>query len=291
LPRSGFVALVGLPNAGKSTLLNRLVGQKLAITSSKPQTTRDRVVGIATVGDTQMVFVDTPGLLKPEYELQERMRASARRALHDADVIVYLADAQRGTPPALETLAGSANSARAHAPTILALTKLDLLSVAERAALAVALPDAVTVSAKSGEGIETLVGRIAAVLPEGPFLFPPDELSTLPLRFFAAELVREVALEQLDDEVPYSVACAIEEFREERSPVYIRATLYVERASQKRILIGAKGARIRDLGSAARLRIEALVGAPVYLDLWVKVAPHWRREPHVLDRLGYKLPE
>ena len=274
---------------GKSTLLNRLVGQKLAITSPKPQTTRNRVVGIATVGDTQMVFVDTPGLLEPQHALHERMRASALRALHDADVVVYLADAALGPPAALHTLGGSVD--RVRGPTILVLNKLDQLSAAARTAIGAQVPEAVLISAATGEGVDQLVARISAALPEGPLLFPGDEFSTQPLRFFAAELVREVALEQLDDEVPYAVACAIEEFREERSPMYIRATLYVERDSQKRILIGAKGARIRELGSAARLRIESLVGASVYLDLWVKVAPHWRREPHVLDRLGYRLPE
>ncbi len=274
---------------GKSTLLNRLVGQKLAITSPKPQTTRNRVVGIATIGDTQMVFVDTPGLLEPQHALHERMRASALRALHDADVIVYMAEAALGPPPGLHTLGGPVDGVRA--PTIVVLNKLDQLSASARTALCALVPEAVLVSAVTGEGVDGLIARISAALPDGPLLFPADELSTQPLRFFAAELVREVALEQLDDEVPYSVACAIEEFREERSPMYIRATLYVERDSQKRILIGAKGARIRELGSAARLRIEALVGASVYLDLWVKVAPHWRREPHVLDRLGYRLPE
>jgi GTP-binding protein Era len=288
MPQAGFVALAGLPNAGKSTLLNRLVGESLAITSPKPQTTRDRVVGIRSDEDTQMIFVDTPGLLEPQYELHERMRATSRRAIHDADVAVHVADAEKGIPISMEEMAGI--GARRTAP-ILVLNKIDRLDATDRASLAASAPNAVQISAVSGEGVDALLAAIAAALPEGPFLFPAGEISTQPLRFFVAEFVREAALQQLDDEVPYSIACEIEEFREERSPVYIRATLYVERESQKRILIGAKGSRIRQLGAAARVRIESLLGAQVYLDLWVKVAPHWRREPHLLDRLGYRLPE
>jgi GTP-binding protein Era len=286
--KTGFVAIAGRPNAGKSTLLNRLVGEKLAITSPKAQTTRDRVVGIRTEGDMQIIFLDTPGLLDPEYELHTRMRHTAHRALEDADVIVHLHDAAQGIPDNLAVIAGLDRTPKA--PIILALNQVDRITPDARAALALAAPDAVLCSAIDGTGVDALLARIAALLPEMPFLYPDDELSTLPMRFFASELVRETALEQLEEEVPYSIACEIEEFREDRSPVYIRATLYVERDSQKRILIGAKGARIRDLGSAARVKIEKLVGASVYLDLWVKVEPKWRRKAHVLDRLGYRLP-
>lgn len=286
--RAGFVAIAGRPNAGKSTLLNRLVGEKLAITSPKAQTTRDRVVGILTRDDAQLVLLDTPGLLDPDYELHQRMRATALRALDDADVIVHLHDASKGRPDPLHLVAGL--QAPPRAPVLLVLNHIDRVSPEERAALQLACPDAHLVSALTGEGIDPLLADVASRLPEMPLLYPEDELSTLPMRFFAAELVRETALEQLEDEVPYSIACAIEEFREDRSPVYIRATLFVERESQKRILIGAKGARIRALGSAARVKIEALVGGPVFLDLWVKVEPRWRRKPHVLDRLGYRLP-
>jgi GTP-binding protein Era len=217
------------------------------------------------------------------------MRATSQRALRDADVVVHVADAALGVPGDVGVLAGVTEPLRA--PVIVALNKMDLLTIAEHEGLVRDVPDAVLISARGGDAVDALLARVAAALPEGPFHFPADELSTQPLRFFAAEFVREAALAQLDDEVPYSVACVIEEFREERSPLYIRAVLYVERESQKRILIGAKGARIRALGSAARVRIEALVGASVYLDLWVKVQPHWRREPHLLDRMGYRLPD
>jgi GTP-binding protein Era len=153
------------------------------------------------------------------------------------------------------------------------------------------LPAAIQLSALTGEGVDTLVREVTPHLPESPFLYPDDEIGTQSVRFFASELVRETALEQLDDEVPYSVACGIEEFREDRSPVYIRAVIYVERESQKGILVGHKGARIRELGRASRLKIERLVGKPVFLDLWVKVLPNWRRNVQSLRRLGYTLPQ
>jgi GTPase len=298
MPRAGIVTVVGKPNAGKSTFLNRVIGQKLSITSAKPQTTRDRVVGIHTVGDVQMVIFDTPGLLNPRYALQEAMKGIALQALADADVVLYVADATDGPPPPLaDAVAGEPqhqqhqqHQLRVRAPVVVVLNKSDRLSAQRRAELQTALPDARFISALTGEGVEELLREVGERLPESPFLYPDDEISTQSLRFFASELVRETALEQLQDEVPYSVACEIEEFREERSPVYIRAVIYVERESQKGILIGAKGARLRDIGKAARLKVEALVGAPVYLDLWVKVLPNWRRSASALRRFGFRLP-
>ena len=290
MPRAGIVTVVGKPNAGKSTLLNRIVGQKLAITSAKPQSTRDRVVGIHTVGDVQMVVLDTPGLLEPRYALHQAMRRTALEALRDADVVLYLVDATEGPPPALREVAALEQHELPRAPVILVLNKTDAMGAGAVESLREAHPDALLVSALTGDGVDALLAEAGARLPESPFLYPEDEISTQTLRFFAAELVRETALEQLEDEVPYSVACVIEEFREERSPVYIRAVLHVERDSQKRILIGAKGTRIRDIGRAARVKIEALIEAPVYLDLWVKVLPNWRRDEHALRRFGYHVP-
>jgi GTP-binding protein Era len=287
LTRAGIVTVVGRPNAGKSTLLNRLVGEKLAITSEKPQSTRDRVVGIRTEGGTQMVFFDTPGLLAPRYALHEAMRATAVEALRDADVVVYLADAERGLPVPLTEAA--ALKAPPRAPTLLVLNKVDLLDAEAVDALRAAAPDALFLSAATGEGVEQLLGRIDEHLPTGPFLYPEDEISTQSMRFFVAELVRETALEQLGEEVPYSIACEIEEYREAATPVYIRAVLYVERESQKGIVIGARGARLRDIGRVARGKVETLVGSAVYLDLWVKVLPNWRRDPRALRRFGYHL--
>ena len=289
MTRAGIVTVAGKPNAGKSTLLNRIVGQKLSIVSAKPQSTRDRIVGILTDADAQMVLFDTPGLMNPRYALQRAMRATALQALRDADVIIYVADASEGAPPPLPEAAELPSVPSA--PVLLALNKADLLSAAERDTLLRERPDAFLVSAATGDGIVQLLQAAAARLPESPYLYPEDELSTQSLRFFAAELVRETALEQLEDEVPYSVACEIEEFREDRSPVYIRAVIHVERDSQKRILIGARGSRIREIGSAARAKIETLVGAPVYLDLWVKVLPNWRRNVVAMKRFGYRAPE
>lgn len=289
MTRSGFVAVVGRPNVGKSTLLNRLVGQKLAITSPKPQSTRDRITGIITVGDTQLVLVDTPGLMDPGVPLQHAMRASAVQALRDADVVLHLVDASEHGTESLIELAGM--NAAPRAPIVKARTKVDLLTPAQRAQFQTAWPDQIPVSAVSGQGIDDLLARLSALLPEGPFLYPEDDVSPQHLRFFAAELVRETTLEQLSDEIPHAIACSIEEFREDRNPVYIRAVVYVERESQKRIVIGHEGARIREIGRAARLKIEELVAAPVYLDLWVKVLPNWRRDRDALRRLGYVLPE
>ena len=284
--RAGIVTVVGKPNAGKSTLLNRLVGQKLSITSAKPQSTRDRIVGIVTRDDVQMVIFDTPGLLTPKYELQSAMRRTAIQALEDADVIVYLADATDGVPAPLAEAADLERVPRA--PVILAMNKVDRLKRSERSALRAALPEALLLSSRTGDGVPELVGAVGTALPLSPFLYPADEISTQSVRFFVAELVRETALEQLNEEVPYSVACEVEEYREGETPLYIRAVVYVERETQKRILIGEGGARIRAIGRAARLKVEALVGAPVYLDLWVKVLANWRRTPRDLRRFGYQ---
>lgn len=285
MTKAGIVTVAGAPNSGKSTLLNRIVGQKLSITSQKPQSTRDRVVGIHSTSDVQMVIFDTPGLLEPKYALQEAMRSTALRAVEDADVIVYLADATDGPPDTFGVAARLSSPPRAK--IITALNKCDLLVATRRQDLETSHPDAVFISAMSGDGVSALIEQISAQLPESPFLYPEDDISTQSVRFFVSELVRETVLEQLHDEVPYSVACGIEEFREGRSPVYIRAVIYVERESQKRIIIGAKGTRIRDIGLSARKKSEAFLGESVYLDLWVKVLPNWRRNPSSLERFGY----
>ena len=286
MTHAGIVTVAGKPNAGKSTLLNRIVGEKLSIVSPKPQSTRNRIVGILTRGDVQMIVLDTPGLLNPAYPLQQAMRATAQEALIDADVILYLSDANEGLPPSLEEAAALEVSPRA--PILLVLNKSDTLSDTDRVRLQTRAPEARFISAATGEGVESLLSEVSRLLPESPFLYPDDEISTQSVRFFVAELIRETALEQLEDEVPYSIACEVEEYREGHRPLYIRAVLYVERESQKRILIGTKGTRIRDIGRAARAKIEQFIGEPVYLDLWVKVLPNWRKSASALRRFGYR---
>lgn len=287
--KAGFVTLVGKPNAGKSTLLNQLVGERLAIVSPKPQSTRERVVGILSDDVSQLVFFDTPGLLEPRYALHRSMQHAAQKAIADADVIVHLVDATDDEPRDLTQLAQLPHPPKA--PIILVLNKVDRLSAAARSSALARYPDALQISADTGEGVAQLLDAVRTRLPDSPFLYDAEDVATQQVRFFVAEFLRESVLEQLDDEVPYSVAVLIEEFREATTPVYIRAVMYVERESQKPILIGAGGSRIKALGQATRAKIEPLVGGPVYLDLWVKVLPNWRRNANALARLGYRLPE
>jgi GTPase len=284
---AGHVALVGKPNAGKSTLLNRLLGLKLAITSPKPQSTRVSAVGIVSTDTCQMVLLDTPGLLDPSYTLQRSMLANALSSLRDADVAVLVHDATAGPPPTLESLVPAGTPL----PRIQLVwaNKADLLNTGNRAELA-AVPDLIVGSAETGDGVEQLLARIAERLPVSPFLYPADELSTQPVRFFASEAIRECALAILHEEVPYGIFVDIEEFRENKSPIYIRAVLYVERDSQKGIVLGAKGRTIREIGTAARALIEKLVESAVYLDLWVKVMPDWRKDAIALRRFGFHVP-
>jgi GTPase len=280
MPRCGTVALAGRPNVGKSTLLNRLVGEHLAIVSPKPQSTRLPVVGLLTRGDAQFIFTDSPGLLEPQYRLHEAMRAAALRALADADVIAYLHPLAEHPAPELAAVAGLAHAPRA--PVVTVYTQADRVPPGARPVGA-----SPVVSAVTGEGLDRLLEGLERRLPEGPFLFDPEELATQPMRFFAAEFIREAAFELLHAELPYSFAVEIDEFRESTAPVYVRAVIYVERDSQKGMVIGAGGRMIRELGRMARAKIEPLLGAEIFLDLHVKVLPKWRRRAPSLKRLGY----
>lgn len=282
MTRCGTVVLAGRPNVGKSTLLNALVGEHLAIVSPKPQSTRLPVIGLLTQDDTQFIFTDSPGLLEPEYQLHELMRAAALRAIDEAEVVAYLHPLTEYPAPPLLRVAGLERAPRA--PVVTVYTKADLVPPSNRPA---ARPSDVVLSATTREGLDVLLTTLASRLPEGPFHYDPDEIATQPMRFFAVEFIREAAFEQLHEELPYSVACEIDEFREGAEPVYIRAVLYVERDSQKGIVIGEGGRTIKALGAAARGKIEALLGQRVFLDLHVKVLPKWRRNEPALKRLGY----
>lgn len=291
--RSGFVALIGRPNVGKSTLLNRVVGQKVTIVSDKPQTTRNTIQCIWTTSSAQIVFLDTPGLHKPQDKLGESMVRSAREALEEVDAVLFVVDGAAGPGPGDRRVA--ATLAKVATPVVLAMNKVDLLKGEEREeriALYRELGSFASVhpvSAITAEGLEELLEKLVALLPEGPKYYPDDWVSDHPEQFVVAELIREKVLHLTYDEVPHSVAVAIEamEERQGKELVAIRATIYVERASQKGILIGKGGARLREIGARARQEVEALLGSRVYLDLWVKVRPKWREKESVLRSLGY----
>jgi GTP-binding protein Era len=282
MPRTGHVALAGAPNVGKSSLLNALVGQHLAIVSPRAQATRLPVVGLLTAGDAQFIFHDLPGLLEPSYLMQARMRQLALDALGRVDVVLHLHPAPDAPAPPLERVARL--EAPVPAPVLTVYTKGDLLTEARRRELA---RDALVVSSGSREGIDALLAQVRERLPERDFEFDPEDVGTQPVRFFVVEYLREAAFELLEDELPYGFTAEVEEFREAEQPVYIRVTLFVERESQKRIVIGAGGQTIKAIGALARRRIEALIGEPVYLDSWVKVLPHWRKSATALTRFGF----
>ena len=283
MPRTGHIALAGAPNVGKSSLLNALVGQHLAIVSPRAQATRLPVTGLRTEGDTQYVFHDLPGLLDPAYLMQARMRQLALEGLERVDLVLHLHPAPEAPAPAFNTLARLDHPLKA--PLLTVYTKGDLLSAARRAELE---RSALVVSATDGEAsLPGLLARIREHLPERAFAHDPDDVGTQPVRFFVVEYLREAAFELLEDELPYGFTAEVEEFREAERPVYIRVTLFVERESQKGIVIGAGGATIKAIGAHARRRLEELIGAPVYLDCWVKVLPHWRKSAVALARFGF----
>jgi GTPase len=265
--------------------MNALVGEHLAIVSPKAQATRLPVTGLLTEGDVQYIFQDLPGLLDPAYLMQHRMRALALEGLRHADVILHLHPAPEAPAPSLVQVAGL--EAPPRAPVLTVYTKADQVPPGQRPAGWQEDPVACWVSAVTGEGLPSLLSAVAARLPEAPFEHDPEDLGTQPLRFFVVEYLREAAFDLLGDELPYAFAAEVDEFRESTDPVYIRATLYIERKSQKGILIGEGGRTIRALGQQARERLEALLGRRVYLETWVKVLPHWRRDPGALSRFGF----
>ena len=290
--KSGFAAVIGRPNVGKSTLINALVGQKIAIMSDKPQTTRSRILCILTEADAQVIFLDTPGVHKPKHKLGDYMAKATEGALHGVDVVVFVVDVTEkmgaGEQYILKQLAN------VRVPVLLAVNKVDCiprqqsLPIIESYAKVYDFAGIVPISAREGENLEGLLAEIKKHLPEGPQYYPADMVTDQPERLIVAELVREKVLALTRDEIPHAVAVDIEEMTtRQKGDVYIRAVIYVERESQKGIVIGAKGALLRTIGAQARADVETLLGAKVYLDLWVKTRKDWRNRATALREFGF----
>jgi GTPase len=307
MTRAGFVGLAGRPNVGKSTLINAVVGTKVAIVSDRPQTTRRAIRGVATEpsGAWQMILVDLPGVQRPRDALTARMQRRVEQELADADAALLVVDGPQGIGPGDRFIAKALLAAREGTPVICAVNKCDRLRSPETAATLAAaaeldvVDEIFPVSAKTGAGLEPLIERLAALLPEGPALYPAEERSDLPSDIHLAELIREQALRRTREEIPHAVEVVVEEVgcrhgaQGEPSPgeagrrlIDVRAQLWVETGSQKRILVGKGGRMVREIGTAARKELERDLGAPVFLDLQVKVREHWRRDDSLLDRIG-----
>ena len=295
MTRTAFIMIAGKPNVGKSTLLNTLLGEKVAIVSRKPQTTRNRITGVLTRGEDQYVFSDTPGLHKPRTLLGEYMMKSVGNAAKDSDIILFVVEACR-------PLNGSERNAlqkytRSGAPTLLVINKTD---GADKAALAQQIRDlseqyefqaVIPVSALTGDGVEGIMQELDPLLTESVHFFPDDYITDQPERRIFAEMIREKALRLLDDEIPHGVAVSIEDFKEEKNLLSVRAEIYCEKESHKRIIIGKNGAMLKKIGTYAREDAEAVFGIKVFLDLWVKVKENWRDRPNLLSDFGYREEE
>jgi GTP-binding protein Era len=297
-PKSGYVAIIGKPNVGKSTLMNALVGERLSIVTPKPQTTRGRVLGIMTSAQCQVIFWDTPGMLEPKGRLQEVMTRQIRDSVRDADVLLALVDAS-SPEDCLDERMREVLHGWKH-PLILAINKSDLVEPARVEKIMDRIRAEVrgegdgtggvvlAISALRGTHVDVLKALIEERLPEGPFFYPPDMVAEQPERFFVGELVREEIFLKLGQELPYATAVKVEEFKERKGEKdYIRVVIYVERPSQKGIVIGASGAMLKQIGQQARAKIEGFLDRPVYLELWVKVRPKWRKRERDLREFGY----
>lgn len=292
--KSGFVAVIGRPNVGKSTLINSLIGQKIAIMSDKPQTTRTRIMCVLTQQDAQMVFLDTPGIHKPKHKLGEYMVRAAEGTLKEVDAIIFVVDATEKFGPGEQYILERLQATER--PVILAINKLDLLEDKEqllpiitgyngRYSFAATVP----ISAKEENNLDGLLAEIKKHLPKGPQYYPEDMVTDQPERLIVAELIREKALLQTREEIPHAIAVDIEEMKpRDNGDMYVRATIYVERDSQKGIVIGKRGALLKEIGAQARADIQMLLGCKVFLDLWVKVKKDWRNRDNILKDFGFQ---
>ena len=295
MTRAGFVGLAGRPNVGKSTLVNAIVGSKVAIVSDRPQTTRRAVRGVATDPSAgwQMVLVDLPGVQRPRDVLTKRMQRRVEHELQDADAVLFLVNGEQGVGPGDRFIDGHLLRAESEVPVICAVNKVDRLSAPQTAAVLSAaaelqsVDEVFPVSARRGSGLAPLVGRLAELLPEGPFLYPPSDRSDQPSDVHLAELVREQVLRRTRDELPHAVEVVVDEITErEDGLIEVSAQIWAETDSQKAILIGKGGKMVRDVGTAARKELERELGTKVFLDLQVRVRERWRRDEGLLDRLG-----
>ena len=291
--RSGFIALIGRPNVGKSTLLNRILQQKISIVSDKAQTTRDKIMGVYTQPDFQMVFVDTPGIHKPRHKLGEKMRKEALDALNEVDAVLFMVAADERFGPGTQYILDRLQTLTI--PVYLAINKIDqitpekLLPLIDGYRQKFNFTEIVPISARDGYQVDTLLDVLRDNLPEGPQYYPEDMVTDRPERNIMAELIREKILHMTRDEVPHAIGVEMEEIAQRKNGKwYVRAVIYVERDSQKRIIIGKNGALLRAIGAESRADIEKLMNGSVYLDLWVKVAPDWRNKDRMLKELGYE---
>lgn len=292
--RSGYVALIGAPNVGKSTLLNQILKEKISITAPKPQTTRNRILGILSQPACQVVFVDTPGIHNPRDQFNRILVDTALSTLSEVDSVCFLVDPSEGTREINDFIIQ--NLERVKSPLVLAINKIDLmrdkgmlLPIIQKYSSLLPFQAVIPISALTGDGIDELLNEIKRLLPEGPRYFPEDYLTDQPERFFVAEIVREKIFHLLRDEVPYSVAVAVDKFSEEqeRNFIHIEATINVERDSQKAIIIGKKGQMLKEIGSQARRDIEVLLGCHVFLGLFVRVQKNWRKDRRAMQEFGF----
>lgn len=291
--RSGFVALIGRPNVGKSTLMNHLIGQKVAIMSDKPQTTRNRIHGVLTTEDSQVIFLDTPGIHKPHSQLGSYLVQTAKKTLQEVDLILFLIDASEGMGPGDRYIMRHLQGVKT--PVFLVANKIDLvhpdslLPLIDQYRNQYEFAEVIPLSALQGNNTSTLIRLIQENLSPGPQYYPADQVTDHPEQFLVAEIIREKVLELTREEIPHSVAVTIEEMklREGKNLMDIRATIYTERSSQKGVLIGKQGSLLKEVGRRARLELEGLLGYRLFLDLWVKVKKDWRNQHYFLDQLGY----
>ncbi|MBB6175259.1 GTP-binding protein Era [Anoxybacillus tengchongensis] len=295
--KSGFVAIIGRPNVGKSTFLNRVIGQKIAIMSDKPQTTRNKIQGVYTTDDAQIIFIDTPGIHKPKHKLGDFMVKVAQSALQEVDLILFMVNAVEGLGRGDEFIIERLKQVQT--PIFLVINKIDeihpddLLPLIEQYRSLHSFAEVIPISALQGNNVETLLQQIKNYLPEGPQYYPAHQVTDHPERFIIAEFIREKALHLTREEVPHSIAVVIDsiERRENSDTVYVAATIIVERDSQKGIIIGKRGQMLKEIGQRARVDIEALLGSKVFLELWVKVQKDWRNKMAQLRDLGYREDE